>query len=187
MVIENSENVKSNSNVNTSNTTDNAIYDIICYYKEENEENNDTVHAVIQNIEKRSLRNPHQLGKYENHKHHVTLRLLGCLLIIILLSSPIYGYSTIYLHHTALFDDNILLIWTPIIYSAVYLLVTPWLFSATCVSRLSYRIVILASAFTLSLAISISGLIFIYYSKTNFLPITLLLLYGMIGGKFLLK
>lgn len=178
MAFENSENVKSKSN-NIANSGD-AAYDIICYYKEESEEDNDTVHAVIENIERTvQKQTSHHRDKIVNQKH-VMWRLFGCLLIIILLSSPIYGFTTIYLHHRTLFDEHMILIWAPIVYSAVYLLVTPWLFSATCVSQFSYRSVILTSTFIMSLAISISGLIFIYF-KANFLLITLL--YGVIGGE----
>lgn len=172
MVIEN-ENEK--SNVCADNA---AAYDIICYYKEESEEDNDTVHAVIEDIQKQSS----QRDKHDyKHQRHVMWRLFGCLIIIILLSTPIYGWASLYLHQRTLFDENIVLIWAPIIYSSVYLLVTPWLFSAACVAQFSYRIIILASTFIMSLAISISGLIFIYF-RANFLLITLL--YGLIGGKY---
>lgn len=174
MVIENSENEKSNA------CADNAAYDIICYYKEENEDDNDTVHAVIENIERTAQKQSSKRDKIDYNQKHVMWRLFGCLVIIILLSSPIYGWASLFIHQRSLFDENIVLIWAPIIYSSVYLLVTPWLFSAACVAQFSYRIIILVSTFIMSLAISISGLIFIYF-RANFLLITLL--YGVIGGE----
>lgn len=179
MVIENSElNEKSNA------CADNVAYDIICYYKEESEEDNDTVHAVIENIEKSTAQKQSSNGDKTDYRQrkHVMWRLFGCLVIIVLLSTPIYGWASLYLHQRSLFDENIVLIWAPIIYSSVYLLVTPWLFlfSAACVAQFSYRIIILASTFIMSLAISISGFIFVYF-RANFLLITLL--YGVIGGE----
>lgn len=189
MVIENVENLlKSNAEnskvvVTTSSvggssspSSSSAAYDITCYYKEENEEDNHTVHAVIKKIEKQNSHEKETL----NNRRQTMMRLFGCLLIIILLSSPIYGFATLYLHHRTLFDEHMIIIWTPILYSATSLLVIPWLFSSTCVAHFSYRLVIIVSTFIMSLALSISGLIFIYF-KANFLLITLL--YGVIGGE----
>lgn len=159
----------------TSSSGNAAVYDIICYYKEENEEDNDTVHAVIENIEK---------GCYKRHKHDhrkwLILHLFGCLLIIILLSSPIYGFVTLYLHHRELVEDNVVLIWAPIIFNAVYLLVTPWLISDAILPRLSARTVIILFTIIMSLAIFASGLLLVYFDD-NFYPL-IILLYGVIGG-----
>lgn len=170
MVVETLENVKSNAIPNS----DSAVYDIICYYKEESGDNNDddNVHAVISKVKQFSSMTA---AKTFNQKH-LMWQLFGCLLIIILLSSPIYGFATLYLYHRE--DDDAILIWTPIIFSAIYLLVTPWLFSPLYIARFSHRSVILVSAFILSLAISISGLIYVYFNA-NFL---LIVLYGVIGG-----
>jgi hypothetical protein len=174
MVVETFEDVKSNAVVNS----DSAVYDIICYYKEESEDNkdDDNVHAVISKVNQFS----NVTTKSFNHKQ-IMWQLFGCLLIIILLSSPIYGFATLYLYHRTLMNENAIIIWTPIIFSATYLLLTPLLFSPVYIAQFSNRSVILVSAFILSLAISISGVIFVYFNA-NFLLIVPLL-YGVIGGK----
>lgn len=179
MVVENpSSNIKLNRDgdvVSASSSGNAAVYDIICYYKEENEEDNHTVHAVIENIEKK-----HKRRKID-HRKWLALRLFGCMLIIMLLSSPVYGYVTLYLHHRELVEDgNVVLIWAPIIFNAVYLLVTPWLISDTILSRLSNRTVIFLFTLTMSFAISASGLIFVYFDDKLF-PLVILV-YGVIGG-----
>lgn len=182
MAVENSpSNIKLNNDVDnnasaTSSRNSAAVYDIICYYKEESEEDNHTVHAVIENIEKTG--NIKQTP--DHHRKCLILRLFGCLLIIILLSSPIYGYVTLYLHHQELVEGgNLVLIWPPIIFNAVYLLVTPWLISDAIFPRLSNRNVILLFTLLMSLAISASGFIFVYFEE--YFPYVIFL-YGVIGG-----
>jgi hypothetical protein len=166
-----------NNNVSVGNA---AVYDIICYYKEENEENNDTVHAVIENIEKSSHKRRVLKNKW------LKFRLFGCMLIIILLSSPVYCYVTLYLHHRDVVEDqNVVLIWAPIIFNAVYFVVTPWLISDSILSSLSNRTVILLFTCILSLAISASGFVFIFFDD-KFFPLVIAL-YGVIGGKRVLS
>lgn len=180
MGVENSlSNIKLNSddddddkNTVTATSSGAAVYDIICFYKEENEDDNNTVHAVIEKIAKKR-------HKPENRKRLI-FRLFGCLLIIILLSSPIYGFVTLYLHHRELLEDNVVLIWAPIIFNAVYLLVTPWLISDNLLSSLSNRTVILLFTLLMSIAISASSFIFVYFDQKLF-PF-IILLYGAIGG-----
>lgn len=162
----------------SSSSANAAVYDIICYYKEESEDYNDTVHAVIENIEK----NESSYKRHKpDHRKWLFLRLFGCLLIIILLSSPVYGFVTLYLHHRELVENNFVLIWAPIIYNAVYLLLTPWLISDDSVLfRFSNRTVIILSTLSLSLAIAASGFTFVYFDD-KFFPLVIFL-YGFIGG-----
>lgn len=187
-----------NSNEKSSNGSgnNNNVYDIICYYKEENDgENHDNVHDVIEHIEKAKTKHQQQKNDFKEEvferKKWIKWRLFGCLIMNILLSSPIYSFVTIYLHHKEKLDENIALIWIPIIFNAVYLLSTPWLFntilsptsnasSSPNVSRLTNRNVLIIFTLVLSAAISLSGFAFAYLNANFFL---ILLFYGIIGGK----
>lgn len=177
------------------------VYDIICYYKDDNNENQDhsTVHEVIDNIEQGNTNinnnnNNEVLRKYSS-KRNITeslkLKLFGCFLMNVLLSSPIYGFTSIYLLHKEKLDGSIALIWIPIIFNAVYLLVTPWLFNTLIPStthansnatRLTNRNVIIVFTLIMSSAISLSGFTFSYLDANFFL---IFLLYGIIGGTFI--
>ena len=155
-----------------------AVYDIICHYKEDNEEdNNNTVPAVIENIEKGSYK------RHEpTHRKWMFLRLVGCMLIIILLLSPVYGFVTLYVHHKELLENGcIILIWAPVIFNASYLFVTPWLFPNSTLSSLSNRTIIILSTLIITFAISISNFLFIYFNES--FSLLIVLLYGFIGGK----
>ncbi|CAG9803136.1 unnamed protein product [Chironomus riparius] len=170
------------------------VYDIICYYKDDNNENQDhgTVHEVIDNIEQGNNNNNNvEIAKVSSKKNIVESlkwKLFGCFLMNVLLSSPIYGFITIYLLHKDKLDGSIALIWIPIIFNAVYLLVTPWLFNTLIPStthansnamRLTNRNVIIVFTLIMSAAISLSGFTFSYLNANFFL---ICLLYGVIGG-----
>jgi len=169
------------------------VYDIICYYKDDNNENQDhsTVHEVIDNIEQGN--NNEEVKDDNNRKKNTTeslkWKLFGCFLMNVLLSSPIYGFITIYILHKDKLDGSIALIWIPIIFNAVYLLVTPWLFNTLIPStthansnatRFTNRNVIIVFTLIMSTAISLSGFTFSYLDANFFL---IFLLYGIIGGK----
>lgn len=171
---------------------DNNVYDIISYYKEDVDENPNTVNDVIDNIKKVNDENDctTRVNKKKKLPKKLKWKLVGCILMNILLSSPIYGFVTIYLLHMDKFDRNIAMIWIPILFNAIYLLVTPWLFN-TLISPtpvhvnsnafyLTNRSVIIIFTLILSSAISLSGFIFAYL-EANFLLI--FLLYCVIGGK----
>ena len=171
------------------------VYDIICYYKDDNNENQDhsTVHEVIDNIEQGTNNNNNkiEIEKVSNKKNiteSLKWKLFGCFLMNVLLSSPIYGFITIYLLHKDKLDGSIALIWIPIIFNAIYLLVTPWLFNTLIPStthansnamRLTNRNVIIVFTLIMSTAISLSGFTFSYLDANFFL---ICLLYGVIGG-----
>jgi hypothetical protein len=207
----------SSISINSKNISEgsNNIYDIICYYKEE-DENYDNVNAVIENIQKVESRSREAAGenynnnnnnnenKYYRHddkrrqREWIKMKLFGCLLINVFLSSPIYGFATIYSHIGGL-DGNILLIWIPIIFNATYLIVTPWLFNPTSYTlssmkastfassssfsskKLTNRNVIIFFTLIMSTAISFSGFVYAYLDA-NF--ILILLSYAVIGGNY---
>lgn len=162
------------------------VYDIICYYKDDENQDGDTVNDVIDNIERGN--NSQEVTRCQNSKKSIVTsvkwKLLGCFLMNVLLSSPIYGFITIYLLHKEKLDGSIALIWTPIIFNAIYLLVTPWLFNTLIPSSshsklLTNRNVIIVFTLILSAAISLSGFTFSYLDA-NFLVI--FVLYGVVGG-----
>ncbi|KAG5684682.1 hypothetical protein PVAND_013899 [Polypedilum vanderplanki] len=188
---------KSNNSNNINNSNNNNVYDIICYYKEEDHDNENQVQHVIDNIEKaQNQQHKHKSRKNRKVSNNTKFRksikwkLFGCLIMNVLLSSPIYSYVTIYLHHKDKFDANIALIWIPIIFNAIYLLVTPWLFnsllspsshssSSSTVIRLTNRNVIIVSTLILATAISLAGMTFAYLNA-NF--VFIVILYGVFGG-----
>lgn len=176
------------------------VYDIICYYKDDNNDNQDhsTVHEVVDNIEQANENinnNKNEVLRKHSSKRSITeslkLKLFGCFLMNVLLSSPIYGFSSIYLLNKDKLDGSIALIWIPIIFNAVYLLVTPWLFNTLIPStthadsnatRLTNRNVIIVFTLIMSSAISLSGFTFSYLDANFFL---IFLFYGVIGGTVL--
>lgn len=168
-------------------TSNNNIYDIICYYNEPNDEPQHA-HEVIKKIEKANQR--------ISRDSWIRWRLFGCLLINVLLSAPIYSYGTIYLQQKEAFDGDPAIIWPPIIFNSVYLLVTPWLFNtistpasrnsrspsaeSTFFTRLTDKRVIIIFSLILSAGVSISGFAFTYL-QANF--VIILIFYSIIGGK----
>jgi hypothetical protein len=178
-----------NENHKRTTNNNNNSYDIICYYNDPNDEPQH-VNEVIRKIEKTHVENR------KNGNNWIKLKLFGCLMINVLLSAPIYSYGTIYLQQKETFDEKPALIWPPIIFNSVYLLVTPWLFNtiSTPASRNSRKIPADSSMFTkltnksviivfsliLSLGVSIGGFAFTYV-KANFLMI--LMFYSVVGGK----
>lgn len=171
----------------SSNSNNNNIYDIICYYNEVDDEPKH-VNEVIKSIEKASQRVP------ENS--WVKWRLFGCLMINVMLSAPIYSYGTIYLQHKEAFDDHPAIIWPPIIFNSVYLLVTPWLFNtistpasrnsrslrsdSSIFSKLTNKSVIIVFSLILASGVSIAGFSFTYLNA-NFVMV--LIFYSIIGGE----
>lgn len=176
--------------------SDSNVYDIIYYFKDDINENQDqtTVHDVIKSIEREE--NIHQNINDDEKKNgkagalswSVKWRLFGCFLMNVLLSSPIYGFVSIYLLHKDKLGSRIAIIWIPIIFNSVYLLVTPWLFNTLISSspqvnasnRLTNRNVIIIFTLIMSTSISISGFTFSYLDANI---IVILLFYSIVGGK----
>lgn len=175
-----SDNLKSPSNSNN-------IYDIICYYNETEEPQH--VVDVIKKIEKEAQR--------ITRDKWIKWKLLGCIMINVLLSAPIYSYGTIYLQQKSIFDEQPALIWPPIIFNSVYLLVTPWLFNtistpasrnsrsspreSSIFTKLTNRNVIVVFSLILSAGVSIAGFAFTYFGA-NFMII--LIFYSVVGGEY---
>lgn len=171
----------------SSTVTNNNIYDIICYYNE-SDDDPQHVHDVIKKIEKEAQR--------KKHDSWIRWKLFGCLLINVLLSAPIYSYGTIYLHQKEAFDAQPALIWPPIVFNSVYLLVTPWLFNTistpasrnsrspqentSIFAKLTNKNVIIVFTLVVSAGVSMAGISFSYLSA-NFTII--LIFYSVIGGE----
>lgn len=180
--------MKNSLNENQKASSSNNIYDIICYYNEDDDEPKH-VTEVIHKIEKTNQR--------LKRDSWIKWKLVGCLIINVLLSAPVYSYGTLYLLQKPLFDAQPILIWPPIIFMAVSLIVTPWLFNSisTPASRnsrvaantessiftnLTNKNVIIVFSAILSTGVSVAGLAFSYL-KANFTMI--LIFYSIIGGK----
>lgn len=179
---------KSSNESQKASSNNNNIYDIICYY--ESDEEPQHVKEVIKKIEKAN-----QNEFYRNS--WIKWKLLGCLIINVLLSMPIYSYGTIYLQHKELFDEQPALIWPPIIFNSVNLLVTPWLFNtistpasrnsrashshSSIFTKLTNKSVIIIFALVLSAAVSIGGLAFAYLQANI---VVILIFYSIIGGEY---
>lgn len=165
------------------------IYDMICYYNESDDEPQH-VNEVIKKIEK----------EIQKPKKDVWIKwkLFGCLVINVLLSAPIYSYGTIYLQQSDFFDAQPALIWPPIIFNSVYLIVTPWLFNtiSTPASRhsrhgpttdssiflkLTNRNVIVIFSLVLSLGVSMAGIAFTYLGASLVIILTF---YSIVGGEY---
>lgn len=190
MDLKSNERYKKSTNKNSNNNSNNNVYDIICYY-EEQPDNESHVNDVIQNIEKANRHNLHK-DKW------LIWKLSGCLLINVLLSAPIYSYGTIYLQQMEKFDMQPLLIWPPLIFNAQYLLVTPWLFHTistpsstqsnsltsdkSILMELSSKNIIVISTLILSMAITISGLAFTFLNANFFM---ILIFYSLLGGEYI--
>lgn len=177
---------KGSSDIRKTPSNSNNIYDIICYYNETDDEPQHVV-DVIKKIEKETQR--------IKRDSWIKWKLLGCLMINVLLSAPIYSYGTIYLQQKSVFDEQPALIWPPIIFNSVYLLVTPWLFNtistprssrpqspteASMFAKLTNRSVIVVFSLILSAGVSIAGFSFTYFGA-NFMII--LIFYSIVGGE----
>lgn len=175
-----------NESHKTTSSNDN-IYDMICYYNETDDEPQH-VNAVISKIER--------AGRRISRDSWIKWKIFGCLMINVFLSAPIYSYGTIYLQQKEVFDEQPALIFMPIIFNSVYLLVTPWLFNSistptsrhstqradtSIFSKLTNKSVIIIFALVLCVGVSISGLAFTFL-RANFVMI--LIFYSIIGGKF---
>lgn len=163
------------------------IYDIICYYNEGDDEPQH-VNEVIKHIEK--AHQPIDVDKW------IRWKLFGCLLINVLLSAPIYSYGTIYLQQKEAFDEHPSIIWPPIVFNSIYLLVTPWLFNSistpasrssrsnrvesSIFSKLTNKSVIVVFSMVLATGVSVAGFAFTYL-HANFVMI--LIFYSIIGGE----
>lgn len=165
----------------------NNIYDMICYYNETADEPQH-VNEVIKKIEK----------EIQQPKEDVWIKwkLFGCLVINVLLSAPIYSYGTIYLQQRDFFDAQPALIWPPIIFNSVYLIVTPWLFNtmstpasrnsrvsppnSSIFSKLSNRNTIIVFTLILSGAVSMAGFAFTYLGASFAIILTC---YSVVGGE----
>ena len=161
---------------------------MICYYNESDDEPQH-VNEVIKKIEKEI----HQPKK----DVWIKWKLFGCLVINVLLSAPIYSYGTIYLQQSDFFDAQPALIWPPIIFNSVYLIVTPWLFNtiSTPASRHSHgptpdssiffkltnRNVIVVFSVILSLGVSMAGIAFTYLGASLVIILTF---YSIVGGEY---
>lgn len=175
--------MKENSSETTSNN--NNIYDIICYYNEVEDEPQH-VNDVMKKIEKAT--EPVKRDSW------IKWKLFGCLMINVLLSAPIYSYGTIYVQQKEMFDEQPALIWPPIIFSSISLLVTPWLFNtistptsrhsrsphSSMFSKLTNKRVIVIFSLVFSAGVSISGFTFAYL-KANF--VIVLIFYSIVGGE----
>lgn len=176
------------SHIISTRQNDSNIYDIICYYNESDDEPKHT-NEVIHKIEKTNQR--------LKRDSWIKWKLFGCLLINVLLSAPIYSYGTLYLLQKPLFDAQPILIWPPLIFNSVYLIVTPWLFNtiSTPASRssrivenktsslfanLSNKNVIMIFSVILSLGVSMAGFTFSYLNANIAL---ILVFYSIVGGK----
>lgn len=174
-----SENRKTSSNGNN-------IYDIICYYNEADDEPQHVV-DVIKKIEKETQR--------IKEDGWIKWKLLGCLVINILLSAPIYSYGTIYLQQKSIFDESPALVWPPIIFNSVYLLVTPWLFNtistpmsrnshapreSSLFAKLTNKSVIVVFSLILSAGVSTAGIAFTYFGANLMM---ILIFYSVVGGE----
>lgn len=174
---------------------DNNIYDIISYHEKDEVEPTHP-YEVIRRIHSSTARR-----RVESNVM-IRCKLFGCLMIIFLLSAPIYSYGTIYLQQKEMFEPNPALIFPPIIFNSVYLLVTPWLFNSisTPASRNSSRIssqkvstttpvgllvnltnknIVIAFSMMLAVSISVSGFAFTYI-EANY-PL-ILIFYSVLGG-----
>ena len=96
-----------------------------------------------------------------------------------------------------MFDASPALIWPPILYNSVYLIVTPWLFNTistpsthtatsntsnmSLLSKLTNKNIIILFTLMLSMGISICGVLFTFF-KANFFLI--LIFYSVFGGEF---
>lgn len=177
--------MKKSSTESTSNN--NNIYDIICYYNEVEDEPQH-VNEVIKTIER--------AAESVKRDSWIRWKLFGCLMINVLLSAPIYSYGTIYLQQKETFDAQPILIWPPIIFNSISLLVTPWLFNSistpasrhsrtphsgsSMFSKLTNKRVIVIFSLILSAGISMSGFAFAYL-RANIAIV--LIFYSIIGGK----
>lgn len=184
---ENMKNSSSESQKASANSSGNNIYDIICYYNEGDDEPQ-RVNEVIKHIEK-----AHQ--QIDEDKW-IKWKLFGCLMINVFLSAPIYSYGTIYLQQKETFDENPAIIWPPIVFNSIYLLVTPWLFNSistpasrssrsnrvdsSIFSKLTNKSVIVVFTIFLATGVSIAGFAFTYL-HANFVMI--LIFYSIIGGE----
>lgn len=172
---------------NKASSHSNNIYDIISYY---NDDEDDPQHVidVIKNIEKANQR--------IMQDSWIKWKLFGYLMINVLLSAPVYSYGTMYLQQKELFDGQPAIIWPPIIFNSVYLLVTPWLFNSistpasrnsrgpssetSMFSKITNKRVIIVFSLILASGMSIAGFSFTYL-KANFVMI--LFFYSIIGGE----
>ncbi|CAO1417498.1 unnamed protein product [Diamesa hyperborea] len=193
-----SSSLESTSNNKTKQPVKNSdnIYDIICYYDDNNDEESvGNVNDVINKIEKaNSGKRNNNTSRYSD-KIYLHWKLFGCLIINVLLSSPIYAYGTIYLNQKEMFDASPALIWPPILYNSVYLIVTPWLFNTistpsthtatsntshmSLLTKLTNKNIIILFTLMLSMGISICGVLFTFF-KANFFLI--LIFYSVFGG-----
>lgn len=96
-----------------------------------------------------------------------------------------------------MFDASPALIWPPILYNSVYLIVTPWLFNTistpsthtatsntshmSLLTKLTNKNIIILFTLMLSMGISICGVLFTFF-KANFFLI--LIFYSVFGGEF---
>lgn len=181
-----------------SSESDNSnIYDIISYNEKDDQEPNHPK-DVIRRIH--SSTNTTTRRRLESNAL-IRCKLFGCLVIIFLLSAPIYSYGTIYLHQKEIFESNPALIFPPIIFNSVYLLVTPWLFnsiSSTPASRNSSKVsrhttapglahcvnltnknIVIGFSLILAASISIAGFAYTFVGANYML---ILIFYSVLGG-----
>lgn len=179
---------KSASDGNKATSSSNNIYDIICYYNETEDDEPQHVKEVISKIEKANQR--------IDGDGWIKWKLLGCLVINVLLSAPIYSYGTIYLQKKEAFDEQPALIWPPIIFNSVYLLVTPWLFNtistpasrnsrappadSSIFAKLTNKSVIIVFTLILCASISIGGFAFTHMDSN---VVVILIFYSVFGGE----
>lgn len=169
-------------------TSGSNIYDMICYYNETDDDEPEHVIGVIKKIEKEIQQTKKDVW--------VKWKLFGCLVINVLLSAPIYSYGTIYLQQRDFFDAQPALIWPPIIFNSVYLIVTPWLFNtistpvsrtsrtphdSSIFSKLTNRSIIVIFTMVLSLGVSMAGFAFTYLEANLIIIITF---YSIVGGEY---
>lgn len=187
---------KSQQSKCSSDSDNNNIYDIISYNEKDDQEPNHPK-DVIRRIHSSTNTTRRRLES----NALIRCKLFGCLVIIFLLSAPIYSYGTIYLHQKEIFESNPALIFPPIIFNSVYLLVTPWLFnsiSSTPASRNSSKVsrhttapglahcvnltnknIVIGFSLILAASISIAGFAYTFVGANYML---ILIFYSVLGG-----
>jgi hypothetical protein len=169
--------------------TSKNMYDIISYLDKDDEPSHTKdVIKRIRNSNRRRIESDFL----------IRCKLFGCLIINFLLSAPIYSYSIMYLQQKEIFESNPVLIWPPVVFNSVYLLVTPWLFnsistpvsrnsrknqrnaSTSFLSNLTNKNIVIVFSLLLSTCISIAGFTFIFLNANHYV---ILIFYSIIGGK----
>lgn len=172
-------------------TSKQKMYDITSYLENKDDEPCHTKDVIkrIRNSNRRRIESDFL----------IRWKLFGCLIINFLLSAPIYSYSIMYLQQKEVFESNPVLIWPPIIFNSVYLLVTPWLFNSISTpasrnsrkhqikpptrifSNLSNKSIVIVFSVLLSMSISIAGFSFLFLQANHLI---ILIFYSVVGGTY---